>query len=183
MCTNSKQLTGWTLGLIQKKQGETSNKVMAAALKKGGAEGWVQVELDRIYETLPNTAWVQREQPIFEGAEKVDFLIKCKDGPEACLELKVESMFQSADLGRSFIPHRQWSLVEKDVQKLQTERNADYARAPAYVVVILWSPEAIEGLDQWLRATGLTFERERYEALHQDIRWPVTIYVITITGD
>ncbi len=105
MCTASKQIMGWTLGLIAQEQGDNYNKFVAAVLQKGGAEGWVQVELDAIYKTLPNTAWVQREQHIFINAkEAVDFLIKCKDGPVTCLELKVESIFKSGTEGLFFKP-------------------------------------------------------------------------------
>lgn len=183
MCTAAKQIMGWTLGLIAREQSDNYNKFVAAVLQKGGAEGWVQVELDARYKTLPNTAWVQREQHIFENArEKVDFLIKCNNGPTACVELKVESLFQSGEEGRSTMPHTRWQVVNDDVVKLQSGRNATYAGQPAYVVAIVWSNEAIAGMDQWLPGSGLTFQREQYLAQHDNSNWAVTVYVITISG-
>jgi len=184
VCTTSKQLMGWTLGLIHIEQGDNYNKFIAAVLRKGGAEGWVQVELDQRYKTLPNVAWVQCEQAIFQDRnEKVDFLISCRGGSTACVELKVESLFQSADLGRSTMPHRQWTLVSSDITKLTLGRSAAYAQAPAYVVAILSSPEAIAGLDTWLRSSGLAYLREVYPTDHDGVQYPVTVYVIIITGD
>jgi hypothetical protein len=182
MCTEAKQLLGWTLGLIAKQQFGNSNKFVAAVLQKGGAEGWVQVELTERYETLPNVAWVQREQHIFNGAfDKVDFLIKCNGGSETCVELKVESLFASADQGRSTMPHTHWQSVNGDVEKLRDDRNPTYSGQPAFAVAIVWSTEAINGMNGWLPMSGLTFECEQYLATHGGSGWPVTVYVITVT--
>lgn len=186
MCADSKVLMGWTLGLIQQEQSKEIeyNKFIAAVLKKGGAEGWVQVELDEIYNTLPNVASVEREQPIFANKkDKVDFLIGCRGGSAVCVEIKVETLFHSADLGRVALPHRQWQPVSTDVQKLQTQRTQQYAQAPAYAVAIVWSQEAIQGMDWWLRTSGLSFLREQFPADHPGGPWPVTVYVIVISGD
>jgi len=183
MCTSSKQLMGWTLGLIAKEQSGDTNKFISAVLQKGGAEGWVQVELNEIYKTLPNVIWVQREQHIFKNAsEKVDFLIKCKDGPSTCVELKVESLFQYAVQGRSTMPHTQWRTVGDDVAKLSNDRNDTYRNEPAYVVAIVWSNEAISGMDGWLPHSGLTYEREQFLATAERSQWAVTVYVITVTA-
>src|SRR4030095_113015 len=114
MCTEAKQLMGWTLQLIKDSEiaEPRSNKFMNACLDKGGAEGWVQTELTALYKTLPNTAWVQREQHIYTNqGQEVDFLIKCNNGPLTCVELKVESLFHSAELGRVTMPHKQWEPV------------------------------------------------------------------------
>lgn len=183
MCTAAKQLMGWTLGLIANEQSNNYNKFVAAVLQKGGAEGWVQVELDTIYKTLPNTAWVLREQHVFaQAADKVDFLIKCNNGPTACVELKVESLFKSAEEGRSTMPHTRWQVVNDDVRKLQNGLSPQYQGQPAYVVAIAWSNEAISGLDGWLPTSGLTYQREQYLAQHEGSDWAVTVYVITISG-
>jgi hypothetical protein len=184
MCTTSKQIMGWTLGLIQKQQTERpvpSNGFVAAVLQKGGAEGWVQVELNGIYNTLPGVAWVQREQPIFTNPrEKVDFLIKCQAGPTTCVELKVESLFNSADEGRATMPHTRWQVVNDDVLKLRDQRSLQYQHDAAYVVAIVWSSEATAGMNEWLRGAHLTHEREEYPVVHDNERWTVTVYVITI---
>ena len=135
-----------------------------------------------MYKTLPNVAWVQREQHIFNSAaDKVDFLIKCNAGPETCIELKVESLFDSAGEGRSTMPHTKWRTVNDDVVKLRDDRNGTYRNQPAYVVAIVWSNEAIAGMDKWLPSSGLTFEREQYLADHEGSKWAVTVYVITVT--
>jgi hypothetical protein len=174
---------GWTLGLIAKEQADDYNKFVAAVLQKGGAEGWVQVELDALYKTLPNVAWVQREQHIFTNARQaVDFLIKCKDGPVTCVELKVESLFSSADQGRSTMPHTKWEDVKSDVVKLRDNRTDGYRDAPAYVVAIVWSNEAIEGMDEWLPTSGLIYEREQFLAINEGEEYAVTVYVITVTA-
>lgn len=184
MCTTSKQLMGWTLGLIHDEQIDNYNKFIAAANRKGGAEVWVQVELDQRYKSLPNVVWVQCEQPIFRDRnERVDFLISCRGGSTACVELKVESLYQSAELGRVTMHHRQWTLVSTDISKLALGRRADYANAPAYVVAILTSPEASAGLDTWLQSSGLNYLRDVYPADHDGVQYPVTVYVIIISGE
>jgi len=184
MCTSAKQIMGWTLGLIAQQQTEAphpTNKFISAVLQKGGAEGWVQVELDAIYKTLPKTAWVQREQPIYKDQGKaVDFLIKCQDGPLTCIELKVESLYQSAELGHVTIAHGQWQRVQADITKLQTERSPEFSDAQAFVVAIVWSAESIVAIDSWVSETGLPFFREQYQAQAENSPWPVTVYVIAV---
>ncbi|MEO3471744.1 hypothetical protein AAFN86_07750 [Roseomonas sp. CAU 1739] len=184
MCTTSKQIMGWTLGLLLKAQNEGNNKLMGGALTKGGAEGWVQVELDDIYKTLPNTSWVQREQYIYVNPlEAVDFLICCSSGALTCIELKVESLFHTAKLGRVTMDHKGWQIVHDDVVQLAaSNRKADFQAASAYAVAIVWSEEATLGMDHWLSQRMLAFEREQILVNHDGGQYRVTVYVIEVTG-
>lgn len=183
MCATSKQIMGWTLGLLLNSQNGPSNKLMGGALSKGGVEGWVQVELEAIYNTLPNTSWVQREQNIYNNPlDKADFLICCSDGSFTCVELKVESLFQSSDAGRVTMPHTGWRVVEDDVAQLAEKRKPDFQAARAFVVAIVWSEEAIGGMDIWLSLRLLDFEREQILVEHGGGTYRVTVYVITVTG-
>jgi len=183
MCTEAKQLMGWTLGLLQQSEGinPPSNKFINICITKGGAEGWVQAELDQIYKTLPNTIWVQREQNIYNNSsEAVDFVIKCKNGPCTCVELKVESLFHSASLGRVTMPHKQWQSISDDIQKLKQKRNPTYSGEPAYAIAMVWSNEAISGIDGWLKTSDLTYIREAYPITSEEMQWTVVVYVISI---
>ena len=183
MCATAKQIMGWTLGLPQKAQNGSSNKLMRGALSKGGVEGWVQVELEEIYNSLPNTSWVQREQNIYiNPLDKVDFLICCSDASYTCVELKVESLYQSSDAGRVTMPHTGWRVVEEDVEQLAQKRKPDYQAARAFVVAIVWSQEATDGMDNWLALRLLDFEREQMLVEHDGSAFRVTVYVITVTA-
>ncbi|GAA6617360.1 hypothetical protein [Scytonema sp. NUACC26] len=65
------------------------------------------------------------------------------------------------------MPHKQYTEVTKDVNKLQKERKIDYANTQAYAVAIVWSNEAIHGMNQWLSTTHLNFLREEYETVEE----------------
>jgi hypothetical protein len=182
MCITPVSLMGWTLGLLPLVQRGPRNMFMAAVLKKGGAEGWLQVELDERYDTLPNVAWVQREQAIYNNPnERVDFVIKCDGGPQTCVELKVETLFASADQGRLTMPHNGWKAVQADVDKLRLNRKPDFSGQPAFVVAMVWSNEAIGGMNQWLATSGLTGNSETYGVDHAGETYPVTVYVIVVS--
>ena len=183
MCTTSKQLMGWTQGLVAGRQHDGSNDFMAAVLSKGGAEGWLQVELNKIYNTLPNTSWVQREQHIFNAPKhKVDFVIMCTNGRRTCLELKVENLFKSSEEGRVTMNHTRYQEVATDVARLMSERNPDTRGDDAFVIAVTWSEEATAGMDHWIQQAGLNGQRDAVTVRHENMDWVVTFYVIVITG-
>lgn len=184
MCTTSKQLMGWTLGLLLREQGRGGATLMSGALTKGGVEGWVQVELDNIYKTLPNTSWVLREQPIYVNPrEAADFLICCAFGALTCIELKVESLYHSADLGRVTMDHKGWEIVQADVLQLaRGNRKPDYQAASAYAIAIVWSQEATRGMENWLAQRMLPYECERMRVNHDGGAYEVSVYIIDVTG-
>jgi len=183
MCTAAKQLMGWTQGLVTKSQDGGSNAFMAAVLTKGGAEGWLQVELNHIYNTLPNTVWVQREQHVYKDLSwKTDFLIQCQGGGQTCIEIKVENLFESSAEGRVTMDHTRYRAVQDDYERLKSDLNADHANDDAFVIAITWSQEATTGLDNWIRQNGLNVERDQVMVSHEKSDWLFTVYVIVVKG-
>ncbi|MEI9926886.1 MAG: hypothetical protein WDN44_03240 [Sphingomonas sp.] len=155
--------------------------MIAAMLKKGGAEGWAQVELDEVYSALPIISWVQREQSIYRNRKQaVDFLMMCSDGRQACIELKVESLFASAGQGRITMDHRYAQTVREDFFKLQNERIAYFADLDAYVVAIAFSDEAKKAMAAWLRGNALNFEHD--DVLAYNGEWNISVYVVPVAG-
>ncbi|GGD73475.1 hypothetical protein [Lacimicrobium alkaliphilum] len=179
MHITAKQIMGWTQSLILNSQHGTTNKFISACLTKGGAEGWVQVELDAVYKTLPGNPAVQREQAIYTDRNlSVDFLITNADGV-MCIELKVESLFQSSGDGHVTIPHGGWKKVQDDVRKLSEDRNATYAAADACVVALAWSEELTSAISQWLSHSGLEYEQEIIDVVN-DSAYRVSVFVIKV---
>lgn len=183
MTITSTQIMGWTQELLVN-QSAQSSEFMDAVWQKGGAEGWAQVKLNSIYAKLPGDPTVQREQPIYNTAKSaVDFLITPKAGPRVDIELKIESLFQSAKLGRETLDHTQWELVAADVEKLRTDRKPAYAKDAAYAVAVVWSDYATKGLDNWLRNTGLHGLKDTVQVQHGKEAWPASVYVIIVSGE
>ncbi|MBA6398161.1 hypothetical protein [Colwellia sp. BRX10-4] len=180
MHITSKQIMGWTQDLIISSQCERYNKLIAACLTKGGAECWVQVELDAKYKTLPDEPTVQREQAIYTYKNlSVDFLISNVDG-SMCVELKVESLFQSAGDGHVTIPHGGYKKVEKDVEKLRDKRSEEYRYIDACVVALVWSTQLRGAMGEWLMESGLHYEVEEIKAINDGEEYIVSVYVIEI---
>lgn len=180
MCVGFVQIMGWTQELLVKSQTTHGNKFIGAVLQKGGAEGWVQVELKERFDTLPNYPSVQREEHIYENPlAKVDFLIGCRFGGQyMCVELKVESLYHSSDLGRVTMAHKQWTEVADDLAQLQ-KRKAEFIGHPACAVAIVWSQEATAGLDHWLGSQpGVSPMKDTIRIDHQGELYDVSVYVI-----
>jgi hypothetical protein len=154
------QITLTTLGLIQEKQrNDRSNDVLGSCFSKGGAEGWVQGELERVYSSHQDVNWVLREHQIYTNtSQRVDFLVQpLGQGACVCIELKVESLFQSAGSGptgqgqgRQDKPHQFFQGVREDIEKLSRGRREEYTHAEAYAVAIVFSEEAAAGMDRFL---------------------------------
>ena len=180
MTMTTKQIMGWTQGFIVDSQQGTTNNFIAACLTKGGAEGWVQVELDRVYKKLPGNPAVLREQSIYTNKQlAVDFLIiNGKD--TLCIELKVESLYQSAGDGRVTIPHGGAAKVIEDVTKLSTERNEKYASDSACVLVITWSEELKSSLEHVIKQQGLMCMQEML-TVRNESEYNVNIFVIEVS--
>lgn len=190
-----KTINAWLYGLIQNQARQTGdtppvafNKYMQAALQKGGCEGWVQVELAIMFESMPYFSHVEREWGIYTNAQKsCDFVVTFdkRDGTpaaECIVELKCESLWHSANLGLATMPHKQWSEVAKDVTKLTGERKPAYHDTPALVLVVAFSPQATAGLDQYF-AAQLAQDSELkqvYTARHFGEDYEIAIYAVPV---
>lgn len=182
MCVGAKQIIGWTEGMLQDgdKPGP-NNKFMSAVMTKGGAEGWVQVELDVKYKTLPNVTNVLREQHIYTNTSlAVDFQLDCKDGGYAFIEVKVESLFASSGQGHVTIPHDGWKGIRDDYEKLRDNRSATYAGSPAFCVALVWSEEATDGVIGWLTQNKIKYEYDSYGAMWENDMYAVRVIVIPV---
>jgi hypothetical protein len=178
----TKQIGAWAFNLVNSRQGDNSNSYLARALKAGGVEGWAQGELGESFEELPQVRHVHREPYIYTNNDRADFLIEHSDGEQIAIEMKCESLLQSASLGRVKGVHTFHTLVEKDIEALKYNRKPEYARCRACVLVILFSSEAAEGLDSYL-APDLAEDRDiklTVDARHQG-SWPVYVYCIPVS--
>jgi hypothetical protein len=185
----------WLYGLVQGLQRQTGDhppvsysKYLQAAFQKGGCEGWVQVELAILFESMPYFSHVEREQPVYTDTRKAcDFLVTFdkKDGSpigQCIVEVKCETLFHSSDLGRVTMDHKQYQEVAADVNKLKYERSPAYASTPALVMVVAFSGEAIRGLDNYF-APALLDNSERkqiFDAEHFGERYSLAIYSIAV---
>lgn len=162
MCIKERQLIGWSEQVVADAQvAEDQNKFMKVALSKGGVEGWLQGELVIIFQSLPGDVAVLREQHIYEDRKKsVDFEIRSTGGKKTFVEVKVESLFQSAGDGHRTIDHDMWKKVQNDYEKLRDQRKEDEAEQPAFVLAITWSPEATAGLKNWLDKGGFAYSMD-----------------------
>jgi hypothetical protein len=180
MCLEAKQLMGWSQGIVAKSQDRNDNFFMAAVLSKGGAEGWVQVELNAILKSAPGVVNVRREEAIYTDASKaVDLQIDCKER-RTFVEIKVESLHQSAGDGRQTKDHKMWEKVGADVVKLRDERTANAKNEPAFVLAIVWSGEATESLQKGLKMSGLNYDEDTYDLLHEKDNYSVRFFVIRV---
>lgn len=156
-----KQVIGWIEGWILKNQ----QKVIQAFLEKGGWEGWAQVELAEVLRQLPQGPTVQREHPIYDNSrEAVDFYISWAYNahPPLCIELKCESLWQSAKQGRQYIEHVFYKEIQDDIEKLQSSRKFAYSGQAAYVVAITVSELAAQGLRERLAPEEETLDVGEY---------------------
>lgn len=117
--------------------------------QKGGWEGWTQVELMNYINKLGLTV-VQREIPIYYNVKHAaDLIVNFQDAQvnkQICIELKCESVFQSAYDGRQKLHNRIQDKVSADILRLTTQRRDDYQTAFALMLAIGISPEAYKAL-------------------------------------
>ena len=125
-------------------------KIWKIWLQKGGWEVWAQVEMMATL-IFDNDVSVQREIAIFEDNRMaVDLVVNFNQQEitrQICLELKCESLFQSARDGRVKTHHKIWEKVQADIDKLEEERDDAYDNAQALAVAIVFSPQAYESLE------------------------------------
>lgn len=188
-----KQVGAWMYGLIknqnmQTQQGQAYNKYLQALLQKGGAEGWVQVEIAIFFESIPAVVNVHREKHIYQNPnKKVDFALECKNDVGQwfgyLVELKCESLFHSAELGRSTMDHTQYAEVQVDVDKLKYERSPEFASNGSCVLVVTFSREAEQAIDNHFQHI-LNDDpecKQELELQHFGEWWKVCVYALPVS--
>ena len=167
-----KQIYGRTQDLIAK----NPEAIIENYLQKGGWEGWAQVELERKYKTLPGLEWVLREQNIYEEKrEAVDFLISSDSGL-FCIELKCESLFQSAEDGRVTKDHKFYEKVITDIRKFD-RRLEEFQAATACVIAITVSEEAAAGVAEQIR--GIECDEFPHDS-EETGRWIIRLFLYPV---
>ena len=195
MADFEKQIGAWMYGLLRRMQHTTEgphpvhfSKYLQAVLQKGGCEGWVQVELAILFESMPWCVSVERERALNPpGRKAVDFLLgyREQDGrvTPRLVELKCESLFHSADLGHVTMHHSQSEEVQKDVEKLLKPRSPALAGAPSCVLVVTFSQEAERSIDHHF-ADQLARDAEIKQVLiaeHFGERYRLCVYAVRVT--
>jgi hypothetical protein len=182
---NEKQIGSWAEDFLEK----SKDGYVPAMLQKGGLEGWVQVELARQFQSLPGCINVQREQPIYVDPKMaVDFQIDYRQPDHTVgytfVELKCESLFQSAELGRVTIDHTQHRLLAEDYEKLKYSRRQPFDNCCGCVLAIVFSDEARRGVEnEKIFEDLLSADRE----IRRDHRtdqgrdsWNLTVYTFPV---
>ncbi|WP_414447873.1 hypothetical protein AB4851_14980 [Burkholderia sp. 22PA0099] len=119
---------------------------------KGGWEGWAQVDL--VSEMLQDdpTLDILREQAIYRGGRRrVDLLLNANammDDDMIPVEIKAESLQNCS----AFVDG-----VLKDLDKLETQRNAQFSACDCVMMAIAFSQSGVDGLTRIATQTGPIF--------------------------
>jgi hypothetical protein len=128
---------------------ENAAKIYGNFMQKGGWEGWAQVELMNYLNAMGGTT-IQREIPIYVNPKySADLIVNFQDPViehQICIELKCESVFQSAYDGRQKKPNRIQDKVSVDLLRLKEQRHGRYIKSMALMLAIGFSEEAFKAL-------------------------------------
>jgi hypothetical protein len=107
---------------------------------KGGWEGWVQVDLTAYILSQDSTVEILREQPVFTSPYmRCDLLLNA--ALDTDYRIPVEIKAESFENRGAFITE-----VRADIDKLNTERNADYSESTCVVLAMPFSQESLSRL-------------------------------------
>jgi hypothetical protein len=104
---------------------------------KGGWEGWVQVDLTAYILSEDSAVEILREQPVFTSPYmRCDLLLNT--ALDTDYRIPVEIKAQSFDNRGEFV-----TGVQADIDKLNTDRNADYSESTCVVLGIPFNEETL----------------------------------------
>lgn len=107
---------------------------------KGGWEGWVQVDLVAYIFAWNVEVDVLREQAIYVNTnQRVDLLFNGTSATES--QIPMEMKAQSLNNSANFLPG-----LESDLEKIENERQADYADSTCIVMGIAATQDAVDGM-------------------------------------
>ncbi|MDG9670896.1 hypothetical protein ONV78_24365 [Hahella sp. CR1] len=163
-----KQIFGWAQGWAKNK----GEEIVRNFMQKGGWEGWAQVELANVFQTLPGDGVVnvEREVHAYQNARQaVDIKITDVNQQKSFLvELKCESLFASADSATQQAGNKFYLNFQDDIQKLRL-RTKQQSQPLALMFII--SDEARRETDSFF---GDSVQREDFSLPDG---WTLSIYL------